>query len=75
MTYEEVKAAFGEFPRDERQRFMEEVGMGLCQEMVSDSEFMARMMPRCMEMMGQMPQAMRQRMQEWMGGMPGGRKA
>jgi hypothetical protein len=27
------------------------------------------------EMMGQMPDAMRRRMQEWMGGMPGGREA
>jgi hypothetical protein len=75
MTYEEVKAAFGQFTRDEKQRFLEEVGMSLCQEMVSDSEFMARRMPRCLEMMGQMPQAMRQRMQEWMGAAARGKKS
>jgi hypothetical protein len=75
MKYEELKAEFTYLSREEKQRFMEEVGLGLCKEMVADTAFMDRMMPRCMEMMGQMPEAMRRRMQEWMGGMPGGRES
>jgi hypothetical protein len=75
MKYEELKAEFERLSREEKQRFIDEVGLGLCKEMMSDTAFMDRMMPRCMEMMGQMPEPMRRRMQEWMGGMPGGRKA
>jgi hypothetical protein len=72
MTFEELKEEFGRLTHEEKQRFMEEVGMNLCKEMMSDPTFMDRMAPRCMEMMGQMPQPMRQRMQEWMSG---GKKA
>ncbi len=68
MKYEVLKAEFEGLGREEKQRFMEEVGLGLCKEMVSDSTFMDRMMPRCMEMMAQMPETMRRRMQEWMTG-------
>lgn len=68
MKYEELKAEFERLSREEKQRFMEEIGLGLCKEMMSDSAFMERMMPRCMDMMGQMPEAMRRRMQEWMTG-------
>jgi hypothetical protein len=75
MKYEELKAEFERFSREEKQRFMEEVGLGLCKEMMSDTAFMERMMPRCMEMMGQIPEPMRQRVQEWTAGTPGGRKS
>jgi len=75
MKYEELKAEFTRLSREEKQRFMEEVGLGLCKEMMADTAFMDRMMPRCMEMMGPMPEAMRRRMQDWMGGMPGGKKS
>ena len=75
MKYEELKAEVERLSREEKQRFMEEVGLGLCEEMMSDTAFMDRMMPRCMEMMGQMPEAMRRRMQDWMGGMLGGRES
>jgi len=75
MKYEELKTEFERLSREEKQRFMEEVGLALCKEMMADTAFMDRMMPRCVEMMGQMPDAMRRRMQEWMGGMPGGREA
>ena len=74
MTYEDLKAEFARLSREDKQRFMEEVGLGLCRDMMSDTAFMERMMPRCMEMMGQMPEAMRRRMQEWMAGISGGRK-
>ncbi len=75
MQYEELKEVFGRLTHEEKQRFMEEVGMTLCKEMMADSAFMDRMMPRCMEMMGQMSAPMRLRRQEWMGGMPGGSKS
>ena len=75
MKYEELKAEFEGLSREEKQRFMEEVGLGLYTEMMSDTAFMDRVMPRCMEMMGQMPDLMRRLIQEWMGGMPGGRKS
>ncbi|HZT69287.1 MAG TPA: hypothetical protein VFC10_06020 [Terriglobia bacterium] len=66
MKYEELKEEFGRLSHEEKQRFMEEVGMNLCKEMMADSAFMDRMMPRCMEMMGQMPESVRRRMREWM---------
>ncbi len=75
MKYEELKAKFERLSREEKQRFMEAVGLGLCKEMMSDSAFMDRMMPRCMEMMSRMPETMRRRMQGWMGGAPGGRRS
>ncbi len=75
MKYEVLKAEFDGLGREEKQRFMEEVGLGLCKEMMSDSVFMDRMLPRCMEMMSQMPETMRRRMQEWMRSMPGGKKS
>jgi hypothetical protein len=68
MKYDELKAEFTRLSREEKQQFMEEVGLGLCKEMMSDAAFMERMMPRCTEMMGQMPEPMRRRMQEWMAG-------
>lgn len=74
MTFDELKAEFARLSREDKQRFMEEVGLGLCREMMGDMAFMERMMPRCMEMMGQMPEAMRRRMQDWMTGTASGRK-
>ncbi len=68
MKYEELKAEFERLSREEKQHFMEEIGLGLCKEMMSDSAFMERMMSRCVDMMGQMPEAMRRSMQEWMTG-------
>lgn len=68
MKYEDLKREFGQLTKEERQRFMEEVGLGLCNEMMSDAGFIKRMMPRCMEMMGHLSAPMRQLMQEWMAG-------
>jgi hypothetical protein len=75
VKYEDLKVEFTHRSCEEKQRFMEEVGLGLCKDMMSDTAFMDRMMPRCMERMGQMPDAMRGRMQDWVGGMPGGGKS
>jgi len=68
MTYEELKNEFLRLSWEDKQRFMEEVGFDLCKEALGNAAVMERMMPRCMEMMGQMPEAMRRRMQEWMTG-------
>jgi|YelNatPaOPRAMG01_1025707.scaffolds.fasta_scaffold55111_4 hypothetical protein len=66
MEFERLKEEFGRLTHEEKQRFMEEAGMNLCKEMMSDPTFMDRMAPRCMEMMDQMPEPMRRRMREWM---------
>ncbi len=66
MTFEELKAEFARLSREEKQRFMEEVGLGLCKDMMADTTFMQRMFPRCMEMMQSMPVEMRRRMEEMM---------
>ncbi len=66
MTFEELKAEFARLSREEKQRFMEEVGLGLCKDMMADTTIMQRMFPRCMEMMQSMPVEMRRRMEEMM---------
>ncbi len=68
MTFEEIKAAVAGMSHADKQRFMEEVGMGICKEMMADPAFIERMFPRCMEMMKQMPSDVIQRMQEMMSG-------
>lgn len=67
MTFEELKAEFARMSREEKQRFMEDVGLDLCKDMMADMAFMQRMFPRCMEMMDHMPATFRRRMEEMMG--------
>ncbi len=67
MTIEELKAEVGRLSPEDKQRFMEEIGIPLCKELMSDPAFMQKMFPRCMEMMDHMPTAFRQRMEEMMG--------
>lgn len=74
MKVEELKEEFARLSREDKERFMEEVGLRLCQEMMADTAFMERMMPRCMDMMGQMQEGARRRMQDFMAGIAGGRK-
>ncbi len=66
MTFEELKAEFARMSREDKQRFMKEVGVSLCEDMMADAFFMQRMFPRCMEMMHKMPLEMRRRMAEMM---------
>lgn len=66
MTFEELKAEFARMSREARQRFIEEVGPGLCKDMMTNTAFMQRMFPRCMEMMHKMPVDMRRHMAEMM---------
>ncbi len=66
MTFDEIKTAVAGMSPADKQRFMEEVGMGLCKEMMADPAFIDRMFPRCMEMMKQMPPDVIHRMQEMM---------
>jgi hypothetical protein len=66
MTFEELKAEFARMSREEKQRFMEEVGLSLCKDMMTDTAFMQRMFPRCMEMMQHMPVDMRRHMEQMM---------
>jgi hypothetical protein len=64
MTLEELKGEFARMSREEKQRFMEEVGLNLCRDMMADKAFMQRMFPRCMEMMQDMPVEMRRQMEQ-----------
>ena len=66
MTFEELKAEFARMSREEKQRFMEEVGLDLCKDMMTDMAFTQRMFPRCMEMMQHMPTDMLRRMEQMM---------
>ena len=66
MTFEEIKAAVAGMSPGDKQRFMEEVGMGLCKEMMTDPAFIERMFPRCMEMMKGMPSDVLHRMEGMM---------
>jgi hypothetical protein len=66
MTFEELKNEFARMSREEKQRFMEEVGLGLCKDMMADTTFMQRMFPRCMEMMQNMPADIRRHMEQMM---------
>ncbi len=66
MTFEELKAEFARMSREEKQRFMEEVGVDLCKDMMTDMSFVQRMFPRCMEMMQNMPADMRRHMEQMM---------
>ncbi len=66
MTFEELKAEFARMSHEEKQRFMEEVGLDLCKDMMADTAFMQRMFPRCMEMMEHMPVDMRRYMEQMM---------
>jgi hypothetical protein len=76
MTYEELKAGFARLSQEEKRRFMQEVGLGLCQEMMQDPKMMERMLPCSRETMRQMPEPFRHWMEEWMEvGTSGGRKA
>ncbi len=67
MTIEELKIEVSRLSPEDKQRFMEEIGLPLCQELMSDPVFMQKMFPRCGEMMGKMPVEFRRRMQEMMG--------
>ncbi len=67
MTIEELKTEVDRLSPEDKRRFMEEIGMSLCKELMSDPAFIEKMFPRCMEMMGNMPGAFRSRMQEMMG--------
>ncbi len=66
MKYEDLKAEFARFSKEDKQRFMEEVGLEFCQEMMRDAQCMERMLPCCREMMMQMPEPFRRWMEEWM---------
>ncbi len=67
MTIDELKVEVSRLSPEDKQRFIEEIGLPLCKELMSDPSFMQKMFPRCMEMMAQMPTAVRQRMEEMMG--------
>ncbi len=75
MKYEDLKAEFARLSKEDKQRFMEEVGFGLCQEMMRDTRCMERMLPCCKEMMKHMPEPFREWMQEWMEVAPAGKKS
>ena len=75
MKYEDLKAEFAKLTGQDKQRFMEEVGFGLCQEMMRDKKCMERMLPCCEAMMKQMPEPFRRWMEEWMEPAAPGRKA
>lgn len=75
MKYEEFKAQFARLTQKDKQRFMREVGFGLCQEMVRDKKAMEQMLPCCQQMMQHMPEPFRHWMEEWMErGSPRGRQ-
>lgn len=67
MTIEELRVEVSRLSPEDKQRFMEEIGLPLCKELMSNPAFMQKMFPRCGEMMGNMPVEFRQRMQEMMG--------
>lgn len=67
MTIEELKVEVSRLSLEDKQRFMEEIGLPLCQELMADPAFIRKMFPRCGEMMGKMPVEFRQQMQEMMG--------
>ncbi len=66
MTFDEFKTEFARLGREDKQRFMKDVGVGFCEDMMTDASFMQRMFPRCMEMMHKMPLDMRRQMAEMM---------
>ncbi len=66
MTFEEFKTEFARLSREDKQRFMKEVEMEFCEDMMTEPFFMQRMFPRCMEMMHKMPLDMRRQMAEMM---------
>ncbi len=66
MTFEEFKTEFARLGREDKQRFMKEVGVDFCEDMMTDTFFMQHMFPRCMEMMHKMPLDMRQKMARMM---------
>jgi hypothetical protein len=59
MACEEARVWFAQSSGEQRKRVTEEVGLELCKEIMSDSAFMERKMPRCLDMMGQMPEPIR----------------
>ena len=67
MTIEELKVEVSRLSPEDKQRFMEEIGLPLCTELMSDPAFTQKMFPRCMEMMDHMPATFRRRMEEMMG--------
>ncbi len=75
MKYEALKAEFERLSQKDKQRFMEEVGFGLCREMMRDATCMERMLPGCKEMIKRMPEPFRQWMEEWMEVAPAEKKA
>lgn len=64
MTIEELKAEINRLSPEDKRRFMDEIGLPLCKELMCDPGFMNKM---CGEMTNNMPAAFRDRMQEMMG--------
>jgi hypothetical protein len=73
MTLDELKSEFKRLSREDKRQFMEDIGIEVCQDLMSDQAFTQRMMPLCMGMMDHMPAMVRHRMQEMMGPRSSGR--
>jgi hypothetical protein len=68
MKCEELIPEFERLSREEQKRCMGLASVGVRKEVMSDTAFMDCTLSRCMEIVGKMPEALRQCRREWMGG-------
>jgi hypothetical protein len=66
MTFDDLKIEFNRLSRDDKRRFMEEVGLDLLQDLMTNPTFTHAMLSRCNEMIGHIPKVVLERMQEAM---------
>lgn len=63
MTFDDLKIEFNRLRRDDKRRFMEEIGLDLLQDLMTNPTFTHAMLSRCSEMMGDIPKVVLERMQ------------
>lgn len=57
MTLDEVKAEFARLSRDDKRLFMEDVGLDLLQDLVTNPGFTYAVLSHCSEMVADIPNA------------------